>query len=258
MPAALAATKLTQVQPTAEELEAARQLKADSSDKKKRSVDSGFREYLKRNPDPNASASDELKERALLNFMVLQLRSKGGKKTIGATHSVAKTDCRIAEKHWWNEFQMDGKLGPTVGKHWRDSGLIQRKCCPVTQSDKPEHCIWGVPKLWESLTESDYKALRLETEREANQGDSEAMTEFANLNKNSIEGGDSAAAAAAVKTPKELEAELMLDVKSQPSHYLRKYQDLKQPLNVLARTTSPYKPSKFPCKRLPKYIVRAL
>ena len=127
MPAALQAAKLAEVQPTQDELDRARKLRDDSSASKKRSIDTGFRDYLKKHAELNGDmTSSELKERCIQNFMVLQMRAKGSQRTVTATHQTGVASSRVAEKHWWNEYQMDREIGIAQAKHWRDSGLIWR------------------------------------------------------------------------------------------------------------------------------------
>ena len=222
MPGALASSKLSTVQVTPEELERVRQLRAEATAGKKKSQDTGFKDYLKKNPDDAALSSAELKERCILNFMVLQLRAKCCTKSLHAVHEATVTSSRIAEKHWWNAWQMDSNLGPEVGAHWRESGNIQKKPCPVTGSKADEHVIWGVPKIWEAMTESDFKALRLETQREGKDGDEEAVAELSGISKASITDSDKPAAS---KTHKQIQIEFADDIKSQPDVYLRKYLD---------------------------------
>jgi len=87
MPAALPAANLGDVHPTQEELDRARRLREDATGAKKRSTDTGFRDYVKKHPELNAeSSSAELKERCIQNFMILQMRAKGSQKTLTATH----------------------------------------------------------------------------------------------------------------------------------------------------------------------------
>ena len=228
MPAAIAAAKLSTVKPTAEELDRAKQLRADASSSKKRSLDQGFKDYIRKhveqNPELRDSSSAVLKEECLMNFMVLQMRSKGNK-TLTAVHQAEIKSSKIAEKHWWNEFQLDTKLGPAVGKHWRDSALLQRRPCPVTGSEEASHLVYGVPVLWESLTENDLKLLRLETAREAQTGDAEAITEFSDISRASLTDAGTADGTKEL-TPKAHQEAFIEDLAKSPSTYLRKYQEM--------------------------------
>jgi hypothetical protein len=123
----------------------------------------------------------------------------------------------VAEKHWWNEFQMDSKLGPDQAKHWRDSGLIIHKPDPVKGSTEPAHIMWGVPKLWESMTESDWKALKLETQRDGKEGDEAAVAELTMISKSSLGDDPMAGGSAEGKTPKEIQNAFYEEIKTQPA-----------------------------------------
>ena len=72
------------------------------------------------------------------------------------------------------------------------------------------------------MTESDFKALRLETQREGKDGDEEAVAELSGISKASITDSDKPAAS---KTHKQIQAEFAEEIKSQPDVYLRKYLD---------------------------------
>lgn len=246
MPAALQVTKLAEVQPTQDEVDRARKLRADASAGKKRSIDAGFREYVKKNADLNGDASSaELKELCIQNFVILQLRAKGGQKTLTGTHQASLNSERVTQKHWWNEYQMDTQIGEAQAKHWRESGLIISKPDPVTGSTDPAHIVWGVPKMWESMTEADWKALRLETQRDAKEGDEEAVAELSGLSRSSL--GDGSEAKEPVgKTPEEIQTAFHAEIQKQPSTFLRKYMDLKADCMVLHSKTEPDKgKSKF-------------
>ena len=207
-------------------------------------MDTSFKAFLKKNPDADAT-SPALKEKCILNFMVLQLRSKTSQKSLSSCREVRTTSSRIANKIWMNEWQMDAKLGSQVADYWRKSGLLQKKACPVTGSVADEHAIYGVPQLWESLTEEDLKLLKLETSREAQAGDEEAMEELANMNKGSLtEGGQDAPPSE--KTPAQLQAEYETNIAATPATYLRQYQDHRTTLVVLQAQCEPDKnKSKF-------------
>ena len=229
MPAALPGTKLTEIQATPEELERVRALRSEANKDKKRSQDTSFKEYIKRHSEQNADVSGlntaDMKDKCMLNFLVIQMRSKAGTKRLKGVHEASTKSSKIAEKHWWNEFQMEQKLGPTVSKHWIESGSLAKKPCPVTGSTLPEHVVFGVPKLWESLTEDDLKLLRLETERDAIAGDAEAVAELSGLSKASIDDAEGAEEEKKKLTPEETLAAFIEDLKSAPSTHVRKYQD---------------------------------
>ena len=223
MPATLASTKLSEFKPTLEELEQARKIREEADKGKRRSTETCLKQYLAKNPDLVASASSgELKEKCILNFMVLQLRSKQTTKTITTVQEVKQVAGKHLDKHWWNEWQMDQQLGEVVGKMWRESGIIKAKPCPITRSEEDAHKIWGVPVLWESLTEEDFKALRLETQGEGKAGDENLLANFSGLNQNTaqaiIDGKDPAKASEPAikvesKTPEEILDEKMADIK---------------------------------------------
>ena len=71
--------KLSALAPSSDDVKAAKELRDSADNKKLRSVKTGFDAYLKKNPDEAINSADtEIKEKLLLNFMVLQLRAKGG------------------------------------------------------------------------------------------------------------------------------------------------------------------------------------
>ena len=84
-------------------------------------------------------------------------------------------------------------MGTPQGKAWR----------PTASNEAPRH--FGVPVLWESFTEADMVALQLETQREAGQGDAEAMVELGGINKAALTDGENKPAAA--KTPEQVQEE---------------------------------------------------
>ena len=64
-------TDLSTYNPPKELIEKARQMRTDADSKKKRSIETGFKEYLKANPCSKDMDSDKIKEALLLNYMAL-------------------------------------------------------------------------------------------------------------------------------------------------------------------------------------------
>ena len=241
MPAALPAVTISDVQPTAEELERVRALRATADKRSKHSTDVAFKAFLRKNADENASASTgELKEKCILNFMVLQLRAESATKTVRSSQQVVVKQSKSAEKHWFNEFQMDREMGPTIGKHWRDSKLLTVRPDPVTGSTHPDHVVYGVPKLWESMTEEDIKQMVLESSRDAVQGDDQAIQELSDLTKSKTMEDDPEKTKVAM-SPAEIQQAFINDIKGNPACYLRKYQDAKTNCVVLQALVEPDK-----------------
>ena len=246
-------TDLSTYNPPKELIEKARQMRTDADSKKKRSIETGFKEYLKANPCSKDMNSDQIKEALLLNYMALQLKAKSSETSLKGSHEARTTTGKHIKKHWWNPFQMDRELGPDVGPFWRESGNIVQKCCPVTRSTEPKHCIWGVPELWEQLDETDMKALKLETERAAEDGDADMLNAFTIMNgkvaQDIADDKDPLAASSSndtqvkveQKTPDEILKEKMIFLQSSCEVNIRKYQDMKTDCTVLLGKCEPDK-----------------
>jgi len=250
MPAALPKAAISDIKPTPDELERVRQMRNVSEKQAKHSTDVAFKSYLRKNPDNTAdSSTGELKEKCILNFMVLQLRSKSATKVVQSVHAVTVKNSKMAEKHWLNEFQMNRDMGAGVAKHWRDSNLLIMKPDPVTGSDLPEHVVYGVPRFWESMSEEDFKQLALESKRDAVQGDDEAIQELAALNKAGVP-QDDPGRPKAEKTPAEVQQEYIDNIKAQPAQFLRQYQDARTNCVVLQAQVEPDKAKSKFCQML--------
>ena len=259
--------KLEQYEPSAAELSEAKRLRSEADEKKLRSINTSLITYCKKHQQEYLHLSDgELKEKIVLNFMALQLRTKNGSKSISYTSEVKIRKSKFVERHHWNRFQMDREMGPDVGPYWRESGCIVPQPCPLTGSEKPEHQIWPVPKLWESMNEEDFKSLRLETESQAQAGDENNLELFAAMNsdvalkiangetdtKEALKASSSSSSTGPsrikqeVKTPEEILKEQCEKLAENPSCWIREFNDIKADcLTVLQKaekdkTDNPY------------------
>ena len=243
MPVGLPALKISDVKPSADELKRAHELRAEADNKKKRSTDVGFKEYLKKKPDLVANGcSADLKEQLILNFMVLQLRSKTATKTLTTTHSVSVRNAKHVEKHFWNAFQMDRELGPSVGKSWRESNKITKAPCPVTGSMDDDKVVWAVPVLWESMSEEDWKQFKLQTESEAADGDEATVQLLAGVTKQQaavLASGQDLNDQGEAQSSEEIEKNKRAAIAAEPDKLMRKYQDIKTDCVMLLSKARP-------------------
>ena len=166
MPPKMKGTKIGSVEPTADELEAARKVLADATAGGRRSKNASFIHFLKTNPDCGnedaASAKGLARDAYLEKFLVLQMRYSKAERTCKATREISSSHRKLKDLHWWSMEQMDINMGAQKGKHWRDSKLLPDRADSLTGSLDPNFIEYGVPHDWQQLSHDDFSRLTFE------------------------------------------------------------------------------------------------
>ena len=176
MPARLSAAKLSEIQPTAEELEQARKELASLNDKAKDSKKGCMKAFLKNNPDQVAmAAKGEAKEQMLAKFLVHQARNKAGQKNMILAKDFETKRSLQHTLNWWSRETMDRELGENKAAAWRASKILPMRPDRVTKSWDEFAVEYGCPVDIETYTESDLHSLRCKVQSELAQEDLEYM-----------------------------------------------------------------------------------
>jgi hypothetical protein len=161
------AAKLGSVEPTDEELKAARQVLRDASAGDRRSKNASLIHFLKTNPGSGNDAVKEAKglerDKYLEKFLVLQMRYAKSVRSVTATREISSSHRKMKDLHWWSWESMDLNMGPLKGKHWRDSGKLPTRADMLTNSWEPDFKEYGVPHDWQQLSLDDFSKLTFES-----------------------------------------------------------------------------------------------
>ena len=103
---------LKNVGPSAEELAAAKKILSAANEKEKRAKMASMSAFLSKNPDPNISESrGEARQRWLLQFLILQMRAKGGQKKHSSRQEGINEKKKVRDHFWWSREKMVMMLG---------------------------------------------------------------------------------------------------------------------------------------------------
>jgi hypothetical protein len=182
MPKRLPKVVLSSVQPTDEELTAARNTIANMSTKEQASKKASMMAFLKQHPDIKAiNAKGAAKDPFVEKFHVYTMRCKQSEKKWTSDRGMVLSRKMIEQLHWWSAEKMDKELGDQKAAHWRNSGLLPTRPDKVTQSMDPMFIEYGCPQDFESYTEEDLKALKQKVEAEMDAEDVAAWDEIAKM-----------------------------------------------------------------------------
>ena len=168
MPPALPKCKLSDLQPTDEELRVARESVVKLKEKEALSKKASLRAYLKQNPD-NISKGNMTE--MLEKFIIIQSRAKDQQKKGATTKSDESKKRKFRELHWWSQEQMEQNFGKMKAKSWMESNMLPSRPDRVTGKNEDPNKEYGVPVDCERLTESEIRALKVEFEMQDVDGD---------------------------------------------------------------------------------------
>ena len=161
------AAKIGSVEPTDEELKAARQVLRDASAGDRRSKNASLIHFLKTNPGSGNDAVKEAKglerDKYLEKFLVLQMRYAKSVRSVTATRELSSNHRTLKDMHWWSWEAMDLNMGQLKGKHWRESGKLPKRADMLTNSWEPDYVEYGVPHDWQQLSLEDFSKLTFES-----------------------------------------------------------------------------------------------
>ena len=125
---AIPGAAISQVVPTDEEREAARQKRLNMTDKEKASAKTTVRQFLGKFPDEEAKkmrGSDDLLEL----FMVHTSRAKAATKNITNDRVISRDKKKHEELHWYGKENGRTTFGEQRWDHWQESGLMPQRAC---------------------------------------------------------------------------------------------------------------------------------
>jgi hypothetical protein len=158
---------LTGMQPTEEEVNAAKKELMLLSEKQKSAKNAGLRAYFKANPDPTGSATrGTAREHVLLKFMVVQARATGSNAGQESSKQTSTNREKIHDLEWMSEEQMDGKYGLHKATHWRATALLPERGDRISGTKARYLTEFACPNDIERMTEGDLRAFKQRVETE--------------------------------------------------------------------------------------------
>ncbi|CAK0797197.1 unnamed protein product [Prorocentrum cordatum] len=219
--------KLSDVKPSAQEVEAARKMIEDQ--KGLRSKMGCMVAWLKKNPsedDDGASSSrGDDRKRFLVNFLALQMRDKKAKKerTVERQMTSEKQDNSLF--FWWSLETMDKELGIEKSKAWRQSGKLLTRPDPLTGSNEDPLKEYRVPREMTRYAKGDKTDVRVGSTVEAANCDLDDLAALADGEPASSAKPEGGQVKIEPKSKAELTKEKVEEIKNNPQPILRKFQD---------------------------------
>eukprot|EP00959_Pyramimonas_sp_CCMP1952_P414787 8690510-Pyramimonas_sp.AAC.1 len=187
MPPKMSAARLSEVQPTPEELEAAKKILAGCNSSQRRSKLTCMAHFLKNNPDHKAESD---RQAYLHYFIVHQLREKDVTKKSTSQYSQIDTTQKMKDFYEWSAEKMDQEMGPQKAKGLRDSGKIKWQACSHTGSVEDHMKEWLVPISWKRLAEVESTGRTVTAEGEATEDDFQHLQSMNSISAAGSSSGD--------------------------------------------------------------------
>jgi len=159
--------RLADIQPTAEELEAAKKILAGGS-KVQRSKMQCMATWVKANLGENANVQasrGEQRQQYLQAYLVHMMRQKGSSSSSSNSRTVSHSKQDHEDVWWWSKFTMDKKMGPVKAESWRQ--VLKWRPDAVCGKDDEDHREYPVPRHWSRMTTEDLKAMQLTSTSDA-------------------------------------------------------------------------------------------
>lgn len=225
-------TLLSNVNPTKEEIEAAKATLANSDAKAMRSKMGSLSHFLKQHPDCSAEgARGDKRKDFLLKFLVHQARSKQG--SLGSEWQLTSNNQKNKDVHWWSSHKMDQELGHSKAEGWR--AVLKPQPDSLTGSTAPDHVEYPVPVNWERMSEAEIRALKL-------QGEQQEATEddVAKLLDDSLKPTSAGSVEIKVEPENAMQKldNLVKDLKENKEANLRKFQDMELKAKQVEKSAS--------------------
>ena len=177
----LSKARLSEITPTAEELQKAKELLANYGKDAKRSKMTCMNNFLKANPDNKASSSlGEDRQKYLEAYIVHTLRAKEGIKSSTNTESASKATEKFWEVHPMSAEKMDEALGKEKAQTLRLGKYVQSQPCSLSGSTEEHMLEWLVPKNWKRMTQADFWQLKVQNEATADKEDIDNLRSMTN------------------------------------------------------------------------------
>jgi hypothetical protein len=171
-------TKVTSIQPTADELAVAKKHVASLNPQQLKSKRVSLLHFLKHQPDGGKDCYEDgkLKPDALDLFHVHVMRCTATQKTqVSSKEKIRKTSLKN-KLDWFAWEQMDRELGAKKGVIWRKCGILPTRPCPVTKSRDEDVVQYGCPRDWEEYSDDMLKKLKQDVEMELQEDDDMDIT----------------------------------------------------------------------------------
>ena len=159
------AAKLSDIQLTDEEIDAAKKVLQAADQKRTNSIKQGLKAFLSANPDDEVTKSNRFSDKFMLKFIGHQARCQDSQKKISVSREVTQNNTKFSDVIRMSQETMDRKLGCAKAKLWRT--VLKALPDSLTGRTEPEYLEYPVPKNWERMTESDMKTFLTETQGEA-------------------------------------------------------------------------------------------
>ena len=168
----LSKARLSEITPTAEELQKAKELLASYGSDTKRSKMVCMTRFLKANPDEQAESSWGLdRQKYLEAYIVHTLRAKEGIKSSTNTESASKATEKFWEVHPMSAEKMDEALGKAKAQHLRLGKYVQSQPCTMSGSTEEHMLEWLVPNNWQRMTQADFWEFKVQNQATADKED---------------------------------------------------------------------------------------
>ena len=173
MPKALGKADLKNLEPTEEEVNAAKTILNNASEKQLKSRMGCFSAWCKQHCDDGevSNSRGEQRKKWLEAFLIHQARAKHTTQKVTHDRVIREGQGIFEDLFWWAEEEMDTNMGARKAKSWRDSGKMIVRPCPLTGSMEEHLKVYGVPRHWERVSHEDFQAMKAAVEADASEQD---------------------------------------------------------------------------------------
>ena len=167
--------KISEIQLTSEEIDAAKKVLQAADQKRLNSIKQGLKSFLSANPDSSITKDNRYNEEFMLNFIGHQNRCQEAQKKIVTSKEIITEKTKFSDVVRMSAEVMDRELGKSKAELWRT--VLKPLPDLLTGRTEAEYLEYPVPKNWERMSESEMKKFLLETQGEATAEDAELAME---------------------------------------------------------------------------------
>ena len=125
------AANLRDVRPTQEEIEGARMVIANASDKERKAKQAQMSHFLKSNPDPEVlNSRGKTREAWLELYLAHSMRSTAATKKVQSEKTSETSTSHTHRVFEWAKEEMDKDMGAHKAAAWRECGKLKTNPCP--------------------------------------------------------------------------------------------------------------------------------
>ena len=180
MPVQLPPCKLSGMEPTAKEVEEAEANIRKMDKDQLRSLKGCVNNFLKNNPEADLSGK-EMMQKVMRNFVIHQHQVKNAQKKMGNERVVGLRSEKTHKVIWMSWKKMNDELGEEKAEDWRECGKLRWRPDSMTGKTEVKKREYAIPQDYETMTESDWNAMKTFSEQEGKVEDMDAMDSFAKL-----------------------------------------------------------------------------